>query len=58
MNYRTLSNREILRQASVCWDPKAGLPVDMQRDLLRRFAEVAPLDEHPYIDPNQLKLPL
>ena len=58
MNYSSMSNREILRYASVDWDPKKGLPVEMQREILRRFADIAPLNEHPYIDPKQQKLPL
>lgn len=58
MNARTLTHRELVRHATVDWNPEKGLPVDMQRELLRRFAEIADFDEHPYIDPKQQKLPL
>lgn len=56
MNLRTLSNRELVRYASMDWNPAEGLPVEMQRELLRRFTELAPMDEHPVHDSRQQDL--
>lgn len=58
MNLRTLTHRELARYATIDWDSEKGLPVEMQRELLRRFSVIADFDEHPYIDPKQQKLPL
>ena len=56
MNTRTLSNRELVRYASIDWNNEHGLPVEMQRELLRRFTEFAPMDEHPVQDTRQQDL--
>ncbi len=56
INTRTLSNRELVRYATLEWDSDKGLPVNMQRELLRRFAEQAPMNEHPVRDEKQKDL--
>ncbi len=56
MNMRTLSNRELVRYASIDWSPEHGLPIEMQRELLRRFTELAPMNEHPVPDSRQQDL--
>lgn len=53
---RTLSNRELVRYASIDWDTKTGLPIETQRELLRRFAALAPMNEQPAPDYKQLDL--
>jgi hypothetical protein len=35
-----------------------GMSLAYQVELLRRFTELAPIDEHPTIDSKQLALPL
>ncbi len=56
INARTLSNRELVRYATLEWDSDKGLTVNMQRELLRRFAEQAPMNEHPVQDEKQKDL--
>lgn len=56
LNPRTLTNRELVRYASMDWDAEYGLPIEMQRELLRRFSEIAPMNEHPAQDSRQLDL--
>lgn len=53
---RTLSNTEIIRLSAIELDMGHDLPVDWQRELLRRFVAIAPLNEHPLQDETQLDL--
>jgi len=53
---RNLSNRELVRYATIEWDSDKGLTINMQRELLRRFTELAPMDEHPVRDDKQKDL--
>lgn len=54
---RTLSNRELILACDNEWT-MAGLPSELQLELYNRFRALAPLDEFPAIDPNQIPLPL
>ena len=53
---RTLSNKELAHYCSVFLDDQDGLPKHWQTELLRRFIALAPANEHPPVDPNQLDL--
>lgn len=53
---RTLSNKEFIRLAANALDCGEELPMNWQIELLRRFMSVAPLDEYPTRDANQLDL--
>lgn len=53
---RTLSNNEFIRLSAIELDMGHDLPVDWQRELLRRFVAVAPINEHPLRDENQRDL--
>lgn len=53
---RTLSNKELSHYCAMLIDSQQGLPVDWQTELLRRFIALAPANEHPPVDPNQLDL--
>ena len=57
---RTLSNSELIRYASLDMEANhdTGMSLAYQVELLRRFTELAPIDEHPTIDSKQLALPL
>lgn len=56
INTRALSNRELARYASLDWNAEKGLPIDMQRELLHRFTELAPMDNYPAQDIRQKDL--
>jgi hypothetical protein len=51
-----LSNKELAHYCAMLIDSQQGLPVDWQTELLRRFIALAPANEHPPVDPNQLDL--
>ena len=53
---RTLTNRELVNYCADAVDDLHGMPKEWQKELLRRFVAVAPTDENPFIDPNQLNL--
>ena len=53
---RTLSNKELIRECSNRIDVKYGMPYLWQVELLRRFTALAPLDEFPPKDEQQLDL--
>lgn len=54
---QTLSNRELLLACDNEWT-MGGLPSHLQLELYNRFRALAPLDEHPAVDPRQIPLPL
>lgn len=51
-----MSNKEFIRLAANALDCGEELPMNWQIELLRRFMSVAPLDEYPTRDANQLDL--
>ena len=51
----SLSNRELILACDNQWT-MAGLPTDIQLELYSRFCRLAPIDEHPVQDPQQLDL--
>ena len=51
----SLSNRELVLACDNTWT-LAGLPSELQFELYSRFCKIAPLDEHPVQDPQQLDL--
>lgn len=53
---RTLSNSELIRLAAMQLDAQDGLYLAWQRELLRRFTALAPLDAFPPKDPAQKDL--
>ena len=53
---RTLSNSEFIRIAADELDAHDNLPRQWQVELLRRFMALAPTDEYPLKDPQQLDL--
>jgi DNA-nicking Smr family endonuclease len=53
---RTLTNREFINFCADAMVDLHGMPKDWQKELLRRFIALAPLDEHPFIDPKQQNL--
>lgn len=53
---RTLSNSEFIRTAATVLDAHENLPREWQVELLRRFTALAPTDEYPLKDPQQLDL--
>jgi len=53
---RTLSNSEFIRIAADELDAHDNMPRQWQVELLRRFMALAPTDEHPLKDPQQLDL--
>jgi hypothetical protein len=53
---RTLSNSELIRIAADELDAHDNLPRQWQLELLRRFMALAPTDEFPLKDPQQLDL--
>lgn len=54
---RTLSNSELIRYATLDMDlHPEGMSLPFQVELLRRFNVLAPLNEYPPIDPQQLDL--
>lgn len=53
---RTLSNRELIRLAADAIELDEDLPLEWQKELLRRFMALAPLDEFPPKDDRQLDL--
>jgi len=54
---RTLSNAELIRYATLDMDLNPeGMSLPFQVELLRRFNALAPLNEYPPIDPQQLDL--
>ena len=53
---RTLTNRELINYCADAVDDPFGMPKEWQKELLRRFVVLAPTDENPFIDPNQLNL--
>ena len=53
----TLSNQELLLACDNEWT-MGGLPSELQLELYNRFRAIAPLNEHPLIDPKQIPLPL
>jgi hypothetical protein len=56
---RTLSNAELIRYATLDMEAnEGGMSMEYQVELLRRFNALAPLNEFPAIDPQQLALPL
>jgi hypothetical protein len=50
-----MSNRELILACDNQWT-MAGLPTDIQLELYSRFCRLAPIDEHPVQDPQQLDL--
>ena len=54
---RTLSNPELIKYFAMYVDDNPmGAPLDWQIELLRRFTALAPTDEYPLKDPQQLDL--
>ncbi len=53
---RTLTNSELIRIAADELDAHDNLPRQWQLELLRRFMALAPTDEFPLKDPQQLDL--
>ena len=53
---RTLSNAELVRYAILEMHNETGMPLAFQIELLRRFNLLAPLNEYPPVDPQQLDL--
>jgi len=54
---RTLSNAELIRYATIDMDLNPeGMSLSFQVELLRRFNALAPLNEYPPVDPQQLDL--
>ena len=53
---RTLTNKELTHYCAMLIDAQQGLPLSWQTELLRRFVALAPPDEHPPFDPDQLEL--
>jgi hypothetical protein len=53
---RTLTNRELINYCADAVDDLHGMPKEWQKELLRRFVVLAPSDETPFIDPQQLNL--
>jgi hypothetical protein len=53
---RTLTNRELINYCADAVDDPFGMPKEWQKELLRRFVVLAPSDETPFIDPQQLNL--
>lgn len=53
---RTLSNRELITYAISEMHNEAGMPLNYQVELLRRFNLLTTLDETPDADPAQLEL--
>ena len=53
---RTLNNRELIRFAANAIELGEDLPLEWQKELLRRFMALAPLDEFPPKDDRQLDL--
>jgi hypothetical protein len=53
---RTLSNSELIRISADMLARYDEMSPDFQQELLRRFTALAPLDEFPPRDPNQLDL--
>jgi len=51
----SLSNRELILACDNAWN-MAGLPTDLQFELYTRFCRLAPINEHPLQDPQQLDL--
>jgi len=51
-----LSNSEFIRIAADELDAHDNMPRQWQVELLRRFMALAPTDEHPLKDPQQLDL--
>ena len=51
----SLSNRELILACDNAWT-MAGLPADLQFELYSRFCRLAPINEHPVQDPQQLDL--
>jgi hypothetical protein len=53
---RTLSNSELIRIAADELAVLDNMPREWQLELLRRFMALAPTDEYPLKDPQQLDL--
>jgi len=53
---RSLSNSELITHCAHYMDTANELPTAFQIELLRRFTALAPLDEFPLKDANQLDL--
>ena len=53
---RNLSNSELIRLSAIARDSKYGMSGVWQRELLRRFIALAPLDAFPAKDPAQKDL--
>jgi hypothetical protein len=53
---RTLNNRELIRLAANAIELGEDLPLEWQKELLRRFMALAPLNEFPPKDDRQLDL--
>jgi len=53
---RTLSNSELIRIAADELAVLENMPREWQLELLRRFTALAPSDEYPPKDPQQLDL--
>lgn len=57
---RNLSNRELISYCAKlmegAYGELLGMPYEWQVELLRRFNALAPMDEHPPVDPKQLNL--
>jgi len=53
---RTLSNSELIRIAADELDSHNNMPREWQLELLRRFTALAPSDEYPPKDPQQIDL--
>jgi len=53
---RNLTNAELIKYGAMLIDSHQNLPVDWQRELLRRFMALSPEDTFPPKDPKQLEL--
>lgn len=53
---RTLSNSELIRMAADELAVLENMPREWQLELLRRFTALAPSDEYPPKDPQQIDL--
>ena len=53
---RTLSNAELIRLAANALELGDDLPIEWQKEVLRRFMAIAPYDEYPLKDERQLDL--
>ncbi len=51
----SLSNREFILHCDNVWTAE-GFPLDVQFELYTRFCRLAPINEHPVQDPQQLDL--